>query len=327
MEANKTRDIVEAGIMAVITFILMLINAFIPGMSIVTTFILPIPMVVLYLRTNTKVVVTSFIVSGILISMLNNPITGIGTTILTAFLSFSLGYCIKNRIKFSNSIFIIFIANLIGNFVDISLYCYLFLGRSLFSQVDEMIRLAKESFDEAYNIAINMNGVDSSSLEIYKNVDINMLYYILPASIILIMLISSVLSYEITGKIISRFNYKIENRPEFSKWYIDSRLIALSMMICIGGYFLQSKGSVVGNYIYLSTYSVIAWVLIVMGASILNYYLKYKFNMGKATRIVLTAFILISPLNNVLLIGAVADMILDIRGVNPNSIKFNLKKN
>ena len=94
---NKTNSLVEAGLIVSLMIILIMLNLYFPIFSIFITFLLPIPIAVLYLRQDYKITLWAILVTGVITAMINNPITAVIITISFGTIGFLLGYCIKKQ--------------------------------------------------------------------------------------------------------------------------------------------------------------------------------------------------------------------------------------
>ncbi len=92
---NKTNSLVEAGLIVSLMIVLIMLNLYFPIFSIFITFLLPIPIAVLYLRQDYKITLWAILVTGVITAMINNPITAVIITISFGTIGFLLGYCIK----------------------------------------------------------------------------------------------------------------------------------------------------------------------------------------------------------------------------------------
>ncbi|WP_238886541.1 DUF2232 domain-containing protein [Clostridium sp. YIM B02551] len=314
MNKISTKAIVEAGIMATVTFILMTISTFVPGTSLLITCILPIPVILIYLRNSLKAAVLSLLVSGILISLFNNIILMSGTMIITALTSLSLGYCIKYKQSFVKAFGLLTIASLLGNIVDIFLYIKVFLGSTVSEQINLMIESAKSSSESV----AKLTGSASS-------IDFNTLIYMLPAGLVLSMLLSSLLTYIICMKVIRRFNYKMEPIRNFSNWYIDIKVIVVMMIISTIGYLMKLGNITIAKYVILSSSAILQFTMAIIGGAVISYFLKTKYKLKSNTRAIIIIFLFISFMNQFLFIIGLADSIFDLRKIGIVSFNKALK--
>lgn len=313
-----TISIVEAGLMSVIIFLLMMMTSFIPVLGMVGIFLLPLPITLLCLRYNKAVAFLAIIVSAILIAIFNNPITAIGLAALYGFSGIAMGYCISRKMKSLKILGVVFASNLIGMLIDYGLYVYVTLGISLTNIMQQIV----DSFKQSMNLYKSI-GFDTSNNPAYKaleQLDVHTILVMLPSAIIVSVLTLSLINYVITKNIVSRFKYQMDPIPSFTRWYLDNRIGAiLIILICIG-IILNSKHILIGEYIFYSSLSLFQFVIIFIGVAILAYFLKYRFNVSKGIIIIISIFLFFSQLSVILFYLGLFDMLFDIRGLDPNSL-------
>lgn len=320
MRKNKytTISIVEAGLMSIIIFLLMMMTSFIPVLGMVGIFLLPLPITLLCLRYNKAVAFLATIVSAILIAIFNNPITAIGLAALYGFSGMAMGYCISRKMKSLKILAIVFASNLIGILIDYGLYVYVTLGISLTSLMQQIV----DSFKQSMNLYKSI-GLDTSNNPAYKaleQLDVHTILVMLPGAIIVSVLMLSLINYVITKSILSRFKYQMDSIPSFTRWYLDNRIGAmLIILICIG-IILNSKHILIGEYIFYSSLSLFQFVIMFIGLAVLVYFLKYRFNLSKGIIIIISIFLFFSQLSVILFYLGLFDMLFDIRGLDPNSL-------
>ncbi|GIM28960.1 membrane protein [Clostridium polyendosporum] len=313
-----TISIVEAGLMSIIIFLLMMMTSFVPVLGMVGMFLLPLPITLLYLRYNKAVAFLAIMVSAILIAIFNNPITAIGLAALYGFSGIAMGYSISRKMKALKIIGIVFMSNLIGILIDYGLYVYVTLGISLTSLIQQIV----DSIKQSINIYKSM-GLDTSNNPAYQaleQLDVHTILTILPSAIIVSVFMLSLINYVITKSILSRFKYEIDSIPHFTKWYLDNRVGAvLIILVCIG-IILNSKHILIGEYIFYSSLSLFQFVIMFIGLSISAYFLKYRFNISNKIIIVICIFLFFSQLSMILFYLGLLDMLFDIRAIDPNSL-------
>jgi uncharacterized protein YybS (DUF2232 family) len=76
-EQNSTRALVESGILTAVAIILVFAGMYVPLVSLVASFLWPLPITFIYLRNNIKYAVISLVVTGIITAMFSNPFNAI----------------------------------------------------------------------------------------------------------------------------------------------------------------------------------------------------------------------------------------------------------
>lgn len=324
---NSTRSIVEAGLMSAIVVVLMLISAYVPVLGFMGLFALPIPITMLVVRHNIKVASISVVASAVLISFLLNPITGIGTLALYGLAGITLGYCVKTNKNAVVSIAVQGIAIIIGTIIDFSLYIYLMLNSTLYKFAEMNVNMLKESFNVSMNLYKSV-GLDIQSHPMFKSIEalnVEMFFLMIPAMLILSAFFMSYINYLITKQIFKKMKIELGALPKFNYWYFDNRLTAFIIIIVCLGIILSTSGIKAGEYITATAISILQMIFLIIGVSVLTFFLRNRFKVPKALTVVIILFT-IGSFGYFYTILGLTDSIMDMRGLDPNSIKNTLAK-
>lgn len=320
---SKNRWLVEASFMAAITFILMMLTTM-PMFDLIGTFIVPIPMTVLYLRHGKKAAWLCAIVSGVLSALFYNPLWIVKSIILYGAMGVVLGYCIKKEISVAKTIGFLAIINGIGNIVEYVL-TFTFLSGITFTQfLQEIV----DEFHQSANMLSGMAGSSASAqqiIEIYKSVNINYIIMILPIVFIISIIISSFLNFIIARGILRRLGFKVKSFPPFSKWYLDNRISAILIIIFCLSYIMKVNNVVYSDSLFVTMLYLLMFVFMIQSLAIVAYFLKNKLKLSNPIIVFVEFIILISPLSLYFIALGIGDLIMDIRDVDPNSLKNIIK--
>lgn len=322
---NNTRAMVEAALMSVLVFIMLLIVALIPVIGQLGAFVLPVPITIVYLRHNKKFAFSTIIVSTILISIFYNPIMAIASAVYYGIIGIALGYAIKNKKGFTKTFGLSVLANLIGSIINSVLYIYVFMGMTINDILQNLINSLKLSVDLSEKMGL-INAQNQQQIDLLRSIDLNMVYTILPASIILATLLSAYLNYIISKIILKKLKFDMEPVPQFTHWYMDNRIGALLIVICCIGILVSSKFINLGQTILTSSYFVLTMLLTLQGISIIAYFLKINMKMKKDFIIFICICLGLSPLAQFIFALGIVDLIMDIRGIDPNSLGNAIRK-
>ncbi len=317
----NTKSIVEAGIITTLIVILALMSIYLPIFSILGKFILPIPVTVLYLRHNAKVTIISIVVSGILVGMTYNPLSGLTSAIMFGLAGMSLGYCIKNDKKISTTLVLLSSAFFIGTTIDIFVYIKLITGSNINAFVEEMVKAINESFNMAISFYKKV-GVSQEQLkpllDSLKMMNADFILKLTPAILIVSSIIFAYLTYIITRLILRKLGYNIKGIPKFTEIYINVKVATILAMFLLLGVLLVRQNIKGGEYILSSSELLLQYAFLINGLSVAVYYLRNKFNLGKGFIVLIILFTLFSPLAMIYFMLGLADVILDFRKLDPN---------
>ena len=325
-----TRQMLEMGLMAGLIIIFTFIVNYVPIFDLLASIILPIPIVILYVRHDVKIAIAASVVSFLLMVMLINPLSALISIIVITFSGFTLGYCIKNKKGFVKTLIYQTIASIAGTILKTYLYIALILKVNLYKYIETMFI---EPFKESLNISKSLYegmGIDVSSNPIFSvidSMDVRFILLMIPSVLILTGLISSYVNFIVSKSVLNKLGYKTEETKPFTHWYFDNRVAALFIIIICLGVILKSLNMPIGDYIYTSSTIVFQCTILLSGLSVISYYLKYKFNIKKGLMIFIIIFAFVfQPLYIFATLLGIMDILLDLRRLDPNSLYNSLKK-
>lgn len=320
---TNTKSIVEAGLNAALVVAIMLMNAYVPAFSLIGTFLLPIPITILYIRYDYKVTIGSIFVSAILVALLVGPLTALNSSVVYGLTGLALGYCIRRKKSFTSTLGLLTIASSIGTAFSYYIFGYLLSKGGITGLLQETINALQESKNMAISIYKQM-GVDTAQIEpLLKSFDmftIEMLLTLFPAMIILGGFFSAYINYIVTKSILKRFKYEMPSMTPFTRVYFDNRIAAVLIIIMCIGIILSSNNITAGGFLSTSGLMILGFAFIIDGIAVVSYFLKNRFNMSKGIIILIIIFSIMSQLGNIYIFIGFADMIFDFRKVDPNSL-------
>lgn len=326
-EKNKSKSIVEAGIMSAITFILMMLTS-LPGIGEIMKFAIPIPIALLYLKYNLKTSICSIVISGVLIGFFMEPIYGIQLAITNGIIGVVLGACVRKKFSGIKSFIYLIVANAIGVLIEISLLFSVFTGITFNQYINELVNV----FNEAAKISEQMMGSTQANIqmiELMKSMDASFIMNMIPMVIVMLIIIRAFLSYTVGKSIINKLGFKLNSLPPFSKWFFNPILIAIVVLINLFVMFLVIKGVIDNKGIYILTLNLLFAMLIIQGLAVVSNLLKYRYRFNNFL-IVFISILLVTSMPQLFGLLGMVDVLVDMRGVDPNSlgnyIKEKLKK-
>lgn len=318
-----TKSTVEAGIMTCIILILMLMNIYMPIFSNVLKFILPIPVTLLYIRYNLKVTCTALAASGILISLINNPLSALTSVVMFGLMGIVLGHCIKKELKASTTIMFLAIAALIGTVIDFAVYITLIRGTSIAKFISEIIQAINQSMNMSISLYEKM-GVPEENIKIFKSMmsllTMDYMMKIIPLVLIISSVISALLSYITTRLILRKLGYNTKEMTKFTNMYVDIRFATILAIIMLIGIILTRQKIIVGEYISISSELMLVYVFLFDGITLVTYNLNNKLKLSKGVITAIIIFTLFSGLAIMYIIIGIIDVIADFRKLDPNRI-------
>lgn len=324
---NKTKPILEIGIVTGIVVVLSLINGYLDVLSFIGIFITPIPIAILYLRNNIKISLISILCSTLLVAILINPMSSVSLAIIYGLTGIALGYCIKKKLKMSQVLIIMTIISIITIVLNISIYILLINKTGLTTYINSFLSQYQSSLDQAAKLS-EASGQPKDTIESFKKVFTgNFITVLMVPMLILNSFLTGYLNYIITEKILKKLNYKIESINDIKKFYINNRMAAFMMIIGVVGFILKMENIAIGEYIYYTALIVLVTALIIDGIALLICVLRIRFKLNKWI-IILIIILSITNFYIVLVyvIIGIQDMIIDFRKLDPNRLFKNINK-
>lgn len=318
---NSTRALVESGILTGVAVILALIGIYIPIVALITSFLWPLPITLIYIRHNIKYTLISFFATGIILSILSDPSTVIYIMALYGIMSIVMGYCIKSKKPATVTILfmsITYFICLVASFYILTI----FMGIDLIGLFKDAVA---QSVISARNMYINM-GISKETLEKSINqLSINTMLMIIPGTLVLFSALVSYITYSTAGYLFKRFGYNLNKIRPFSEWYMPFQVAIGIILFTFLGYFLNAKGARIGESLFLNSVTIFKLAFILIGLSSAAFFLK-KRGIAKGIIFVILLFAVITPLSSILELVGIFDYSLDLRKLDTNRKKFVKKK-
>ncbi|MEY8763265.1 MULTISPECIES: YybS family protein [Clostridium] len=315
-----TKALIEGSLTTAITVVMMLINVYVPVFSIFANFILPIPITLLYIKQNYKVTLISVIASGILMSIFYNPIFALSLIILTGLTGMTLGYCIKNKMKFSTTMVFLSIAMAVGIIFYFTVYIMFISKGGIYGFVNKIVEDFKQSMDLSKNM-YEKAGVSSNQLSsmesMLKIFTPEYIMKLIPAVIIIMSFTLSYLNYIITRSILKKLKYQMNESKPLGQWYMNTRVGTLVGLILVIGILFNRRNMAAGQYLVASSKIILELIFFIDGIALLTYYLLKKFKISKKIIAVIIILTALSSLSLFYVLAGFIDMIFDFRKLDP----------
>ncbi len=319
----KNKWIVEASFMAAITFILMMLTAT-PMFDVIGSFIVPIPITILYLRHGKKAAWLSVIVAGVLGALFYTPLIILNVLIVYGPIGIALGYCIKKEKTAVKTIVTLGLINCIGNIVN---YIIIFTGLSGVT-LTQYLEGIVDVFHQAANMSAGMaqtSAVTQQIVEFYRSINIDFILMILPIGFIMAIILSSFLNFIIARGILRRLGFKVKSLPPFSRWYLDNRISAILIILFCLSYIMKVNNVLYSETFFITMIYLLMFIFMIQSLSVIAYFLKNAVKLSNPLIVFIEIIILLFPLSIYIIAIGIGDLIMDIRGVDPNSLKNFIK--
>lgn len=316
----NTRAVIEAGLISALIVIIMLLNVYVPIFSTLGTFILPVPITILYIRHNYKVTLGAVVVSAILIAMFYNPLSALTASILFGATGITLGYCIKHDKEVSTTILFLAVASGIAVSINFIIYANLIDKTGIVGLINTNLKVMHESIEMSKELYGKMGVTNEQFAPIEKSFEVfttNFILRLIPAMLLMVSFTSAYLNYIITKSILKKLRYSMKEVKPFNELYINTRIGTLIVLFLIVGLILNKSKISAGEYITNSSLVILQLTVLLDGLALAAYYLKNKFNMSKAVTVLILIFTATSQFSMIYLYAGFADMLFDFRKLDP----------
>lgn len=326
MAQTNTRKLTETSLLSAVTIVLMILSIAIPGLGGILGIFAPLPIVILCIRYD-YLAGSAAAIMGIIISsaLLTIPVA-LPIGVQFWIVGIIMGFSAKKNKDFKSTLLLL-TAGIIAAFIfDILIF-------TLFTDKNGILGLLKAYVDgfraEVSIISSSagllggqgMNAQNISELKkMADSMNVNSLMLLVPALSIAASAIYAYLCYLGISAVLKRLRYNIFEKPSITKLYIDYWFVVVLFIAFVSGYLLSMRGYTAGKYIYNTSVYLIIFFLGIQGFSVTAYYFIEKL---KTPRILAIIILLIPILLNALTLYAyigIADLILDLRRLNPARI-------
>ena len=320
----KSKSIVEAGIMAAVIFILMMLTT-LPGIGPLISFAVPIPIAMLYLKYNFKTSICSTILGGFIVGIFMGPIYGVQVIVTNGIIGIVLGMCVKKEFTGIKSLVYLFLANTIGTIIELILLFSVFTGVTFKDSINQIVEVFHESAEITEKLVGNMPNSNTQMLELMKNINVEIIMTMVPLAVTMFIVIRALLNFFVGKAILKRMGFKLNDLPPFENWYFNPIIVVVIVLINMVITLLTVKGFIYNKGFLYTTQNILLLVLIIQGAAVLSNTLKNNFKMKGVLVGFIIAFLVMSFMAFGVVFLGLIDVIFDIRGVDPNSFGTYLR--
>jgi uncharacterized protein YybS (DUF2232 family) len=308
-EQNSTRALVESGILTAVAIILVFAGMYVPLVSLVASFLWPLPITFIYLRNNIKYAVISLVVTGIITAMFSNPFNAIYIVMIFGITSIVLGYCIKT--KKSATITILYMS--VTYFISIVAFFYgskMFVQGDILTQFKTVMQQAIETTKNTYlSMGIPKEQIDNMLKQIPS---IDTMIMLIPGTLVGASIVISFITYWAAGNLFKRFGYNLNRVKPFSEWYMPMPVAMSLIVLTFLGYILTTRGVRLGEALFFNSASIFRLAFTLIGLCSASYFLK-KRGMSKPISVMILIFAVVTPIATLLQFLGIIDYAIDLR--------------
>lgn len=317
----ETKALVESAIFAGVTALIGIVYYYMPFLGMLGM-VWPVPVIIVGYRNGLKASILSALSAGLIVSLITQPLVGVGLLAGFGLPGVLMGYMIKKR---GNPYVVVFLCGLalsitlVGEFL-ISLKASGINVANFFATIDTTF---KQQIEVALNI-YRQFGVAENNLQYmgdYFNQVIEMTKLIIPSSLVISGLVFSFIDYKLTRLILKRIGHVIPDIENFSKWSLQKPhshiLLVLLVLTGVVPYFKLPYL----NTAALNVSTILMLIYLVIGVSVLVHYARvYGDRQGipKALRTTIVVLMVLVFMQYIALVG-ILDSVLNLRKLNSES--------
>lgn len=322
MNRMQTKALVEGAIFAGITALLGILYYYMQYLGFIAV-VWPVPVIIVGYRNGIKASILSALSAGLIVSMLTQPLVGVGLLVGFGIPGVLMGYMINKKVNPYTVILlcgIVLSVSMVGEFL-LSLKVAGVDGMEFLSKMDS-------TFRQQLEVSLNMYkqfGVAEEKLQEFKDYfsqAIELIKYVIPSSLLISGVFFSFIDYKITRLILKRIGHILPDIDEFSKW----RLIEPYSYILLGTAVLAGAASyfkVPGfNTVVINISTILTLIFTIIGISVIVYFARVygdKYGIPVVLRNIITVFIIISFMQVTVFVG-ILDLGVDFRKLKAKNI-------
>ncbi|MCR5177109.1 MAG: YybS family protein [Anaerovibrio sp.] len=274
MAEQNIKSMTESGLLAAITIITALIGVYLPVLGTVAILIWPLPILILEVRHGMKWTLLSILASGIIMSILIEPLAAVRMVIGFAPPAIALGYGFRNNLPASKNLMLSLMAAVVAMLLAMGIL-FSVTGINPFNMQVDML---KESF-EATMSAYEAMGIPAEQVADSKSqfeVAFSMITLLMPLVIICSGLITTWINFAIGGKVLRRLGHPVRSLPDFEEWRLPKLIIYFFAFSLIGLYWGSAKNIDILYQISLNVNILTTFAGFIQGIAIMSYFLHHK---------------------------------------------------
>lgn len=306
------KSLTEGGLLTALTVVAALISVYIPVLGIVAAMIWPLPIVVLIVRHGIRWGVLSTIASGIIMSILIEPVMAFRMIIGFVLPSLVLGYGFRNNWPAAKNLLLSLGVSMLSMLAALGMV-FLATGiNPLAMQVD----LLKESFDAAIAFYDSM-GMDPAHIQESKeNFEsaFKLIGMLMPLVILSTSLMVTWINFAVGGKVLRRLGHPVTLLPAFSDWKLPRFFAYAFAFALVGLYWGTTREIELLVQASVNVYVLATIAGFIQGSSMLSA-LANRFRVSRFIFWLLIFFIFLNGLlAQIVSFAGLFDMIFDYRG-------------
>ena len=315
MEGMQTKALVEGAIFAGVTALLGILYYYSQYLGIIAM-VWPVPVIIVGYRNGIKASILSALSAGLIVSLVTQPLVGVGLLIGFGVPGILMGYMINKRVNPYAVVLlcgVILSLSMVGEFL-LTLKIAGIDGLEFLSRLDS-------SFRQQLEITLNIYrqfGVAEDKLKQFSDYfsqTMDIMKLVIPSALLISGLIFSFIDYKLTRLILKRTGNIIPDIDEFSKWRLTepySFILIGAAVLARGASYFKVPGF---NTAALNISTMVMLIFSIVGISVIVYFTGVfgdRYGISKVFRSILIILFILVFMQFVFFIG-ILDLVFDFR--------------
>ncbi|WP_243355154.1 YybS family protein [Bacillus litorisediminis] len=306
---NNTRRLTEGAVLLAIFSVLLLIFLYVPYISVISMFFLPLPFIIFTVKFGFKNSAV-FGVASLFISFIIGSLLAIPVTLLYGSLGMVVGYAIREKkgrfFLYISSTLTVSIGLLLQYIVSI-----LFLDVNV---IEETFEVTKQSFIrsmeilQAFGQQVPAEFTEENIVTVF-----DMLKTLFPSLLVVSSFIAVYLILLVCGTILKRFKMPLPERIPFREWKLPRSLIWYYVGVTLISFFVPFETGTFTNMAIVNLVFMLQVLFTIQGLSFV-FFFAYNKRIAKAVPVIVAIFAMLTPIGLLLIrLLGIIDIGFDLR--------------
>ncbi|WP_243298992.1 YybS family protein [Bacillus litorisediminis] len=306
---NNTRRLTEGAVLLAIFSVLLLTFLYVPYISVVSMFFLPLPFIIFTVKFGFKNSAV-FGVASLFISFIIGSLLAIPVTLLYGSLGMVVGYAIREKkgrfFLYISSTLTVSIGLLLQYIVSI-----LFLDVNV---IEETFEVTKQSFIrsmeilQAFGQQVPAEFTEENIVTVF-----DMLKTLFPSLLVVSSFIAVYLILLVCGTILKRFKMPLPERIPFREWKLPRSLIWYYVGVTLISFFVPFETGTFTNMAIVNLVFMLQVLFTIQGLSFV-FFFAYNKRIAKAVPVIVAIFAMLTPIGLLLIrLLGIIDIGFDLR--------------
>lgn len=312
MEQRRVTPLTTAGCFAAIMLVFALLSTYVPIFSFIGYFIMPIPMVIIFMKYGLRQTLLLGVTVGFLMGLFIDPVTA-----LVQFLSFgAVGLALGAGFRYEWSAVRLLgtvTAALVAVFVVIALLSYVVLDVNVFTQMNDFFTQFMDSMMAQYQQQ-GMSDVKLAETRVQLNQVREMLPSLLPMFLCLGTAIIAYANIKISQVILRRLGFSLKAFLPIRYWEIPRSMIYLYILALVMKYWGVTRDITWLNIIGMNLNQIAFFFICIQGIAFVFYLLSSRFRLGNGLQaLILISFFVMPVFSYAAFLAGIFDMLTNYR--------------